>query len=344
MKILYSAGNRLGANVQLHRFLTNLSGEHTIRIAAYVKSSSSIRHINWTLDALHYKIVPKKRSKDLQKIFGHKVPLININNATIFLSEVVDFEPDLIISDGEPISAHIAKTLGVRLWYCSAVHLLDGIDWESGQLRYLSLLENTRKLLSKFPEAEKILVYSPFGDIKFRPTLKNGYEWVEPYYIKTNNVQPIKQENVFVLNDFNRFPYLTRIFNSLSKRFALVSPFSESFTNIDQYSVDDENSYKALVKGCSRFFTTGESSYVADAFYNLKNICIMPSLKDPESLLNSILIREYNIGSDLAQIELMETFAVEEIESILSTNINNNFLSKQDSQQLHQKIEDSCII
>lgn len=343
MKILYSAGNRIGANTQLQRFLTNLSDGHTVRIAAYLRSSRSFQHIHWTLDALQHNILPKKRSQELQQIFGHSgVPLVNMENATVFLSEVVEFEPDLIISDGEPISAHIAKALGVRLWYCSPLHLLDGIDWEKGQLRYLSLLENTRKMLSKLPEAENNFVYSPFGDIRFRPVLKSGYEWILPYHNSIEKSPAEQQETIFVLNDFDRFPPLTKVLNSLSTKIALASPFGESFTNIDHYSVDDTNVYNALLKGCSRLITTGETSYVADAFYQEKGICITPSLDDPESLLNGILIREYGIGIDMAQVELMGSFALEEVEQAIAFEVDKEFLSRQNLQYLHQKVEDTC--
>lgn len=345
MRILYSASNRIGSNVQLQRFLTNLSEKHTVRISAYMKSSSSLKHIDWTLDSLHYKQIPKKRSREIQDIFGHKgVPLVNKENLNIFLSEVDVFDPDIIISDGESLSAHIAKALGIRLWYCSPLHMIDGIDWDKGQLRYQSLLENTRKFLYKLPEAEKILVYSPFGDASFRPILKTGYEWVVPYHIETDNVKEIKNKSLFVINDFERFPQLTKIINALDGQKSLISPFHESFTNIDHYLINDDLKYRSLVKGCERFFSTGETSYIADAFYQEKPICTMPSLKDPESLVNSILIKELDIGLDLAQLELMNMFAVDELEESKNFILNKKYLSKQKNKQLHEKIEEICNI
>ena len=54
MRILYSAGNRVGANSQLSRFLQHVGSKHEVKIAAYLRSSESIPHIDWTLDALHY--------------------------------------------------------------------------------------------------------------------------------------------------------------------------------------------------------------------------------------------------------------------------------------------------
>ena len=338
MKILYSAGNRIGANSQLCRVLTSLSKKHTIRIAAYIKSSHSLAHIDWTLDALYHNKIAKRNSCQLRSLFGHSnIPVVNIENAKKFLSEAIKFEPDLIISDGEHVSAHIAKTLGVELWYCSALHLLDGIDWSRGQLRYTSLLENTRKSISKMPEPDKIFVYSPFGDVAFRPILRTGYEWMQPYHI--TGIDGHKQyNNICVINEYERFSSIVKILNSLTEKVALVSPHSGSFNNIDLFLSNDEESYKKLLGGCEKVFTTGETSYVADALYNNKNICISPSLNDPETLLNAILVREYSVGSDVAQIELMDFFALDELEKAFSKENKTDFLSKQEHPKLHERI------
>jgi uncharacterized protein (TIGR00661 family) len=315
-----------------------LGKEHIICIAAYLKSSHSLSHIDWTLDALHHKAIPKRRSKELQDLFGHfGVPVINIENASVFLSEAVEFEPDLVISDGEPIAAHVAKSVGAELWYVSALHLLDGIDWSKGQLRYLSRLEKTRKALSRWPEPDRCFVYSPFGDVAFRPVLKPGYEWITPYHF---NSQPgnYNYNYVCVINEFERFSSIIRIINSLSEKIALVSPYDETFNNVDNFLNTDNKTYKQLLDGCRKIFTTGETSYIADALYNEKNVCVAPSLNDPEALLNAILIREYSVGSDIAQVELMDIFALNEIETKLARPNETGFLSKQKRLLLHERI------
>ncbi len=330
MRILYSSGNRLGANNQLQRFLEYLSPSHTVKVAAFVRGSHSFKNIDWTLDSLYQNILPPIKKRELVQIFKHNgLPSINKENAIIFLNEADRFEPDLIISDGDPVSAHIAKTLGVCLWYCSPLHVYDGIEWEKDQLRYCSLLEATRKMLIRtMPDPDRIFVYSPFGDISFRPTLRTGYEWLMPYH-KNDNVQSAQEDNIFVLNDPDRTQILTKIVNALNHK----------VTVIDSDLVED---YSSLLKGCSKFVTTGETSYIADAFYQEKEICIIPSLKDPESLLNSILVKEYGIGIDLAQLELMGSFAVDELDKALEDRNNKKFLSRQNLQQLHQKVEEIC--
>ena len=100
----------------------------------------------------------------------------------------------------------------------------------------------------------------------------------------------------------------------------------------------EENKYKELLFNCNKLFTTGETSIIADALYNGKSVCVSPSLNDPENLLNAILVREYSVGSDVAQVELMEMFALNELETELAKPNRIGFLSKQDRPLLHERI------
>ena len=128
MKIVYSAGDRTGSDSQLVRFLEHASNKHEIKIAAYFKSSESLPHIDWTLDALHYK--PSNRYK-IKKLLGHGgAGFLNLNATKTLLNDISEFGPDLIISDGEYIGWHL-KTYG-GLWN----------DRESNPCRYLTTIQD----------------------------------------------------------------------------------------------------------------------------------------------------------------------------------------------------------
>jgi len=336
MRILYGAGNRIGANSQLFRFVQAAGHQHEIKKAAYLQSSHSLTHIDWTLDALHHNVVASKHSPSLQKLFGHTgVPLVNVYSVNTLLRDVEIFSPDLIISDGEPISAHIAKSLKIKLWYCSPIHLLDGVQWEAGQLRYTSLLNRMRGFISKLPEADRVFVYSPFGDIKFRPVLNASYEWLTPYYVDATHGC---NECVAIVNDYNRFSYLSKILNGSSQTITLFSPFKEEFSNMETHLITKLNTYLDALSRSVSIFTTGETSYVSDAFYAGHNICISPTLNDVESLLNAIMVKEYKLGTDVHQVELMDQFAFDEIEEGLAKNPRTDYLSSQKRSLLHEEL------
>src|SRR5277367_870732 len=86
MKILYAAGNRSGSFFQMKRFLDTIQN-HTVKIAAYKKSSGNI-NIDYTLDAL-------------LNFSGHNENIAFNGNFIYYCKEIERFAHDLIISDFE---------------------------------------------------------------------------------------------------------------------------------------------------------------------------------------------------------------------------------------------------
>jgi hypothetical protein len=349
MKILYSAGNRSGANSQLERILKHISPKHEIRIAAYLKSSTSIPHVDWLLDSLHNNLISLRGKKYIWELFTYgkttnkkrltttdkylDVPKLNYENSEIFINEVMDYFPDLIISDGEFVSGLIANLLNIRLWYCSPLHLLDGINWGhkkyQNDLGYFSLLQQQRKLLKyTFPKAEQYLVYSPFCGIMPRPFLKPGYKWVKPYHTLLDCQQG--DSSVAFINDDKRYNDLKNILKQSSNKFQIFKDYNEDYK-------------KALRKSNNFYFCTGETSSVADAFYNKKLMLISPNLEDPESLINAILVRLYNAGNDFGKLEYMEKYALSTLENKLNRKYNDDYIERfslKKHSYLHELIEE----
>ena len=131
MKILYGAGNTSGANLQLSRFLQHSS--HEVKIAAYVRNHRYLDYINWSLDALQ--INNGYQQKKVNELFGHTgVPPISYYEASEMLDDLAEWNPDLVISDAELITAHIAETFEVPLWICSPLCLATGTEWDKSQM------------------------------------------------------------------------------------------------------------------------------------------------------------------------------------------------------------------
>jgi hypothetical protein len=122
-------------------------------------------------------------------LFGHSgVPQIDYELASLILDHLVENTPDLIISDYEPITAHIAQTMEIPLWYCSPLLMLVGMDWESGQGRMIRQFDGVLENIKKMPKAQRQFIYSPFCDLAGRPLLKEGFEWVKPYTEKNQGL------------------------------------------------------------------------------------------------------------------------------------------------------------
>lgn len=334
-KIVYACGNRNGANSQLYRFLKENS-HHEIRVAAYLKSSTFLTHIDWTLDALTHCYTRNDRY-ELKKILNKgNVPSVGVEELFILMEEIAAFAPDLVICDFEPIVSNIASSLGLRLWYCSPVHLYDGIQWQNGQLRYYGILAKTKQTLLRLPDPEKKLVYSPFGDLSLGPTLKEGFEWVRPYFISNNKNQ--NKTSLAIINDLERLPILSKILNCIPPfDLTLFSPLDQRQSDLECQDILDQDKYTFALRNAKWLLLTGETSYLTDAMYGgVQKIALTPNLDDPEELLNACLCRATLVGDDLGQVEFLERYAVETIQKSLEEadlgitdylNINKNIVN-----------------
>lgn len=338
MKILYSAGNRVGADSQLFRFLKKC--DHEIKIAAYVKSSESLYHIDWTLDALYHNYSKVDREKLFDLFKSNNIPRVGMKEIELLVEEIADFSPDLIICDYEPILATIATAMGIELWYCSPVHLLDGIKWKYGQLKYNGLLENTRKNLSRLPKANKTFVYSIFGDMVNAPELKYGYEWIRPYHIDATSSN--NDIGVAVIPDSGRISELSKILNCIPPFcFTLFGHSTYNLSHLESINLSSINTYSKVLSNCRWMLSTGETSFLADAFYNkINKVCLAPNLNDQEALLNAILCEYYKFGDDVAQVEYLEQYSVEKLANSFNESNDRMYeLSNTNIGYLHEKLE-----
>jgi len=323
MKIIYAAGNRIGSDSQLNRILKHLTA-HDVKVAAYMKSSQSIKHIDWLLDSLYQNV---SSTKEIQKHIGNNFPLqINFELLKFFQNDIEQFEPDLIISDAEVVSALLARKLKIKLWYCSPLHLLDGIEWKKFDLKYTDTLYKTRKFLRYFPDADRKFIYSPFGNLNNRPQIKNGFEWITPYYLNQISNNEFDFKKLFVCSDNDRASDISNIIKFSRYKVGLTSLFESD--NIG-------NQYQKLLNNSNTIISSGETNCISDALFNYKSLTIAPSLKDAEALINAVLVSNFKLGFNIGQFELMNKFALEEFES--SLNFGTNFVINSNIQ-IHERL------
>lgn len=311
MKIVYSAGNRPGSQRCLIELLNRISAKHTVKIAGWYQQTNLIPNISWTLDSLDN---IELRSETLAKL----------------KQDIIEFAPDLIISDGELYLAKIATELNITLWCVSSLWLYPGLKWEYNQLSYLAQLEELDKFLTKFPESLK-LIYSPFGDVSMRPILRNGFQWIAPFSHYPFNPSSEDVPIVYVEE---------------SSRAKVLLPLLENL-KLDIPDLVITSSFEEYLKELNRAnwcLISGETHVIAEAIYRQKSICVIPNLKDWESILNAILIRSYSFGQDLGQAELMDKYApFEFLRSYRSRLVKPNYLSIQSKPTLDKLIEELSI-
>lgn len=334
MKIYYGAGNRIGSANQLARFLEH-SKHHNVVTSAWNKSSYMVSHVNWLIDPIYSKRC--LNPIDLENLMGHKkVPRVEYHSLAKLLSEVADFAPDLIISEFEPISAHIAKALDVRLWYCSPALLLKGTS--NKNIKYQHLFENSRKQAERYlPAAEKYLIYSPIGDLDNTLPLKENYEWTSPFAYSLSS-EP-EYDLLAIVNSNDRFTALSKLLNCSKYKTILASNFREEFDNMSMASLGED--YKQALDKSLTMLNLGDTNFIADALYSGKRICISPAVNDIESLLNACILEKLNVATDISQIEFMDKFSLDYLERGVDNAPENNAIIRK-NKTLIERI-DECI-
>jgi len=291
LKIIYSAGKRVGADLLLKQFLSNCGDDHEIKVAAYDISSRSVDKVDWMLDSVYNCYTGAARVR-LNQLFNHPhLPLMGYDQALLLMKEMDAFNADLVICDYDPIVSNFASILGLRLWHCSPVHLLDGVFWQNGDMRYTGLLEVDRKNTKKLPPAEKTFVCSPFAMVE-GVELKTGYEWLIPF----SDVDGEKFDGIGISNDDNRR-------DELGKILRCIPPFKLKVLR------------EAKIGSANWLFCGGESQLIMNGLVaGVNRFCVSPDLNDSEALLNGILVGNLGLGDDLGQIEYLEHYSVEEVE------------------------------
>jgi hypothetical protein len=189
VRILYGSGNFIGSNVQAARFFQN-APEHEIRVAAYYRNHRYLKSFDWCLNALY-----NTKVGDLnyfESKHGVPGPHVHHETADLIVDDLLEWQPELVISDCEQFTAAVAKILEVPLWYCSSMLQMIGIEHDRKEIT-TKTFDTLKAYLEGLPKADAYLVYSPLCDISSRPFLKNGFEWVRPYSVVPEEITTEEQ-------------------------------------------------------------------------------------------------------------------------------------------------------
>lgn len=282
MRILYAASNNINAKVQLSRFLSAMKGStHTIKVAAYKKSSPRNQSIDWTLDCLLNLYQPE---------------FINLNNDNlpIYFEQVKYYSPDLIISDLEYFTSYIANVLNITIWQCSSslitFALRQNDKYNLGLFkRYAYSVERDerhhQRLVNILDNSDGNFVYSHFGDTQEPPQLRNGFQWIRPYHQIGKSTIPCRHHIVAGLQHNNK--KILAELKKYSDSVVFTHFVQENYPNILLKDIENQEEYFCNIKNSPLFVCQGQTSFLADAFYNGRYSLVYPDYWDAEAVVNS---------------------------------------------------------
>lgn len=326
LKILYAANESDNAKIQLARFLQAIKDkDYTIKISTFKRSKPNNVNVDWTLDCL-------------KNIFTPDIVTLDNENFHTYYQQVKYYKPDLIISDMEYFTSHIASALGTTLWQCSSslinYALTPDYKYNLGIFKKYAYIFNkshtlTQRVINTIDNSNCNFVYSHLGDVESPPPLKEDFEWIRPYH-HVGKRSVVCQHNIVSASLGNNKKLL-----SLLKRYSDSVCFTEfSDEYYDDLSLKDISDWKEFgcnVKNANLFVTQGQTSFLADAFYNGKFSAVFPNFEDAECIVNSTISEKIGLSKTIysSQEDLTPFLGLETPVSINS-----------DIKFLHERIED----
>lgn len=325
LKILYAASNNIGSKIQLSRFLKeSYDKPYQIKIAAYIKSSPKNVSIDWTLDCL-------------QNIFKPEHISLDNENFQTYFSQVKNYNPDLIISDLEYYSSYIANSLNISLWQCSSSLINFALDHNQKynlglfkQYYYLfhKVPLNNQRVINMIDNSNYNFVYSHLGDLNKPPLLDNKFQWIRPYH-NVAKKSKIHEHNIVAASLNNNRKIIKLIQNQ--KDSIIFSQFcEEEYNNITLKDINNYQEYINNLGNSNLFVCEGNTSFLADAFYNGKYSVVVPDIEDTECIINSVYSESAGLSKTIHNEDLLNYLNID-----IDIPIYNN-----DITFLHQRIDE----
>lgn len=289
MKILYAASKRKNAADQLNRFLRAVEPlNHTIKVAAY-RNTPCIKFVDWNLDAL-------------LNIFNPDKIYFENDNLSIYYEQVKYFNPDLIISDLEIFTSHIATILNIPIFQVGPRLLYEGLGDKynigvNKKYSYIFTQEHVQMTKNMIDNATCNFTYSHLCDLANPPPLKNNFEYVRPYHVLGKHSPACYHELVGITSNNDR--KMIQLLKTSSDAVLFTNFIHESYPGIILKNSGYFNEYACNLQNCTYFINQGSAEHLADAFYNNKFSWIMPDFTDHESIINSVIAEHFKLGQVL---------------------------------------------
>lgn len=323
MKILYAASNNSNAKIQLSRFLQAMQGStHQMKVAAFIQSTPRNVPTDWTLDCLLNLYKPEQMN------------LANNDNLRIYFEQVKYYAPDLVISDLEYFTSYIAQMLNIPIWQCSSSLISYALTRETkygmgihknyGYL-FTSDTISHAMVANLLDNATRKMVYSHLGDTLQQLPLSEGFEWVRPYHQlgKAN----IPCQHFLVAGLANSDKKVLAIMKKYSDSVAFIDSSLETLVNPQVKDIRNQEEYFCNLRNSPFFLCQGQTSFLADAFYNSKYPLIVLDYNDAEAVLNTCASQHLGLASTIdTSIDLPQQ--TKEVSPLYNVNI----------KYLHEKV------
>ena len=338
MNIIYGvSGDNYGHSSRAKIIIEHLEKEgHKVFVIAYGKSCEILSPLFKTLKidgiCLHF----KENSLSLSRSFMRNLPAIakNIWNAKEIHKKISEFNPDLAITDFEPITAMLSYKLKIPLIAIDNQHLITHTKFSYPKKYLKSYLLTKLAIKTYIPSYDYLLILS---FIKNKINKKNIY-FISPIIrkeiLKLKNKKEKNQIIVYLNNPNHSF---LEILKKINENF-VVYGFNKQgkdknlfFKKISPNFIKDLASSKAVI-------STAGFSLLSESVYLKKPFFAIPLRGQFEQTFNALLIKRIGIG------DFSENLNEEQIENFIKNlkkykkNMNKIKINPEDMKKVLDKI------
>jgi hypothetical protein len=138
-------------------------------------------------------------------------------------------------------------------------------------------------------------VYSHLGDTINPPKLVDKYKWVRPYHI-VGKASPPCRHNIVAATSHNDRNILRALKKYGDSVIFTEYPYEQQ-PGLWMKDICDLDEYFCNIKNCKLFVCKGQTSYMADAFYNGKYTATITDFNDLECVMNSLFSERQGLSS-----------------------------------------------
>jgi len=224
--------------------------------------------------------------------------------------------------------------LNIKLWQCSSslinFALTKQYKYDLGAFtKYAYLFHRSptqvQWLINIIDNSDLNFVYSHFADTANPPDLNPSFRWIRPYHQIGRKYTPCQHYAVAgtLYSNKNIIGLLSEYPDSIY----FMENAHEQYDNPHIKSLSNQEEYFCNLANSPFFVCEGQTSFLADAFYNGKPATVWPNFNDTECVLNGLVSEKLGLSSCI--YDNTEDLYHKEIAPIIHDNISF----------LHQEIE-----
>lgn len=278
MKIVYAICDNYESVEFVRRFLLNKPDNFNVKVAGY----DTCKFADWNLSCI-------------TSIYNKGYVTKHNENLYLYLETIKRFNPDLIISDYEPITNNIIGSTNIPIWQVSTKKLNIALNKFISH-NYHSLINQEDLNVNK----TKQYVISPLCDMEISPLLKDEFNYIRPYYKLGSKSEIFHYNSCAVSYKIN--------YNIIKKLPAKSVYFCDQqgyYKDIILKNIYDDD-YYLNIKNCDHIIHSVDVNYLSDAFYNNKKSTVTLDFSNTICLTNSAIYEHYGLCKTSLNSEFIE--------------------------------------